>query len=102
MGLIHPQDDRYVTRARGGGARAGWVREMSSRDVHAILGRFDRERTSADLTDRQEWLYDQCVAELEYRRRRARPIWSSCSCRYCIPPFTDGDVDAASTPLSPG
>jgi len=94
MGLIHPQDDRYVTRRRGGGSRLTWVRESSSRDVHAILGRFDRERVSADLSEAQEWLYDQCVAELEYRRRRARPIWSSCSCRYCVPPFTSAAFDA--------
>jgi hypothetical protein len=64
-----------------------WVRETSSQALHGILGRFDRERTSGDLTDAQEWLWDKCIEELEYRRRVARPIWTCCSCRYCVPPF---------------
>lgn len=93
-----PLDPRYRTlrlpRKDMRRARALWVRDTSSRDLHAILGRFDRDRTTADLTQRQEWLYDQCVAELEHRRRVTRPIWACCSCRYCIPPFIDGDADA--------
>lgn len=74
------------------GQRRGpvWLRETSSRALHGILGRFDRTRTTADLSDAQEWLYDRAVEELEYRRRIARPIWSSCSCRYCVPPFPEG------------
>ena len=64
-----------------------WVRQSASPALHAILGRFDRMRTGEDLTDAQEWLYDRCVSELEYRRRQTRPIWQACSCRYCIPPF---------------
>lgn len=64
-----------------------WVRESHSTALHGILGRFDRMRTGQDLSDAQEWLYDRCVEELEYRRRIARPIWTSCSCRYCVPPF---------------
>jgi hypothetical protein len=46
-------------------------------------------RTSEDLSEQQEWLYDACVSELEYRRRVTRPIWRCCSCRYCVPPFPD-------------
>lgn len=67
----------------------GWVRAWSSRDLHAVAGRFDHERRSADLTGQQEWLYDACINELEYRRRaaiRRRPL-TACSCRYCMPPF---------------
>lgn len=64
-----------------------WLRESSSVALHGILGRFDRMRTSQDLSDAQEWLYDRAVEELEYRRKTARPVWSGCSCRYCIPPF---------------
>ena len=60
---------------------------MPSRDLHGILGTFDRKRTGQDLSDGQEWLYDACVSELEYRRRTCRPIWRACACRYCIPPF---------------
>jgi len=90
---------RTTKRLRRGGPL--WVRETSSKALHGIAGRFDRERTGADLTDAQEWLYDRCVEELEYRRRIARPVWSSCSCRYCVPPFyfeeelpTGGGADA--------
>lgn len=71
-----------------------WLRETSSQALHGILGRFDRLRQSEDLSDAQEWLYDRAVEELEYRRRTARPVWSSCSCRYCVPPFIDADADA--------
>lgn len=71
------------------GPRKGpvWLRESSSNALHGICGRFDRDRTTSDLSEAQEWLYDRCIEELEYRRREARPIWSSCSCRYCVPPF---------------
>lgn len=75
---VHPE-----TRRRS----PAWVRAMPSRDLHGILGRFDRQRTGQDLSDGQEWLYDACVSELEYRRRQTRPIWQACACRYCIPPF---------------
>lgn len=64
-----------------------WVRSMTSAALHGILGRFDRMRTSEDLSSAQEWLYDACVSELEYRRRQTRPVWRACSCRYCIAPF---------------
>ena len=64
-----------------------WLLESSSTALHAIAGRFNRERPLHDLTEAQEWLYDRCIEELEYRRRHARPIWSSCSCELCVPPF---------------
>jgi hypothetical protein len=64
-----------------------WVREMSSQELHAIAGRFNRQRPMADLTERQEWFYDAIVSELEYRRRRARPTWSACACYLCLSPF---------------
>jgi hypothetical protein len=72
-------------------ARTGpvWLRETDSRALHALLGRFDRLRTSQDLSLAQEWLYDRAVEELEWRRRTARPVWRSCSCRYCVAPFED-------------
>jgi len=63
------------------------VRQTPSRELHAILGKFDRTRRAADLTERQEWLWDQAVAELEHRRRTCRPMWLACSCKYCVPPF---------------
>ena len=67
----------------------GWVRSWGSQELHAVLGRFDRERQAEDLTAQQEWLYDACVNELEYRGRaaiRRRPL-TACTCRYCMPPL---------------
>ena len=75
---------RTHRRARGAPL---WLRETHSRALHGICGRFARQRLSGDLTDAQEWLWDQCIAELEYRRRTARPVWASCSCMFCVPPF---------------
>lgn len=66
-----------------------WVRSLSSADLHAIAGRFARQRRCVDLTDRQEWLWDACVSELEYRQRTTSPSWQRCSCHLCIPPFPD-------------
>lgn len=65
----------------------GWVREMTSQDLHAIATRFNHQRTKEDLSDKQEWFYDAIVSELEYRRRHARPSWSACSCYLCFGPF---------------
>lgn len=67
----------------------GWVREMSDSECHSILFRFAHMRESEDLTDRQEWLHDALVSELEYRRRHARPAWKACSCQFCFSPFPD-------------
>lgn len=75
----------HATRRRS----PGWVRSMTSAGLHGILGRFDRQRQGQDLSEGQEWLYDACVSELEYRRRTTRPMWRACACRYCIPPFPD-------------
>lgn len=66
-----------------------WLRETSSSALHGICGRLDRDRRSGDLSDAQEWLWDRAVEELEYRRRTARPVWASCSCYLCVPPFPE-------------
>lgn len=68
-----------------------WVREWPSKAIHAVLGRFDRMRRTQDLSDAQEWLYDACISELQYRRRIARPTWTACSCWYCFEPVEPGD-----------
>lgn len=67
----------------------GYVREWSSTALHAVAMRLNRDRSSGDLSDDQEWLFDAIVSELEYRRRRTRPVWRSCSCYLCVPPFPD-------------
>lgn len=72
----------------------GWVRDMSSRELHAIAERFNRLRPSQDLSERQEWFYDAIVSELEYRRRVARPSWSACACYLCLGPFDFDELPA--------
>lgn len=64
-----------------------WVREMSSRELHAIAFRFNYDRMTDVLSDPQEWLYDALVSELEWRRSRARWPEHRCSCEICWGPF---------------
>ena len=83
------------TKRRG---RAQWLCSASSRDLHAIAGRFVREQRTRDLSERQEWLLERVFDELEHRRRNTYPVWRSCSCAFCVPPFTSEGVDVASPP----
>lgn len=78
-------DQTGLTRRRS----PAYVRSMTSRELHGIAMRFDRDRHHTDLTAAQEWLFDAVVSELEYRRRSARPTWSACSCWLCFGPFED-------------
>lgn len=48
-----------------------------------------RQSLQKDLTGRQEWLWDACISELEYRQRREVNAGQRCSCELCIPPFPD-------------
>lgn len=66
-----------------------WVRSMTSNELHQIAGRFARQMREQDLTERQEWLFDACISELEYRRRVTRPTWRACACYLCVSPFPD-------------
>jgi hypothetical protein len=66
-----------------------WVRELHSSQIHAMAERFNRNRVSTDLSDRQEWLYDALVSELEFRHRNAGRGEQRCACYLCIPPFED-------------
>lgn len=68
-----------------------WVRQLPSRTLHGIAGRFQRQRASADLTAAQEWLWDALISELEYRHRTTRPAWQRCSCALCVAPFPEVD-----------
>lgn len=67
----------------------GYVRQWSSSALHALAMKMNLDRSSGDLSEAQEWLFDACVSELEYRRRRTRPVWRCCSCFLCLPPFKD-------------
>jgi hypothetical protein len=66
-----------------------WVRAMPSNELHGIVGRFNLQRAHTDLSEGQEWLWDACISELEYRRRIARPSWRACACMFCFSPFED-------------
>jgi hypothetical protein len=67
----------------------GWVRAYNSKALHGLAFKLMNLRTSEDLSDAQEWLWDAVISELEYRRRtHPRPAWA-CACMLCIPPFED-------------
>lgn len=69
-----------------------WVRELSSASLHGLAGRLLRESKVKDLSGAQEWLWDRCINELEWRRRQVRPVWQSCSCELCVGPFDYEDL----------
>jgi hypothetical protein len=63
------------------------VRSMSDRELHQVGFRFQHERAEAGLTERQEWLWDAIISELEWRRSVTRWPESRCSCELCWGPF---------------
>jgi hypothetical protein len=66
-----------------------YVAEWSSRALHGTAMMMNRLRMEQDLSERQEWLYDRIIDELEWRfveDIRLRP-WSACSCSLCFAPF---------------
>lgn len=73
-----------------------YVRCMTSRELHGIAGRFQREQMLYDLSERQWWLWEQVLNELEYRWTATRPVWRRCSCLFCVPPFPEGSAAEAS------
>jgi hypothetical protein len=74
-----------ITRRRS----PGWVRRLSSRQLHGLAGKFVRDQQAADLTERQEWLFESVISELEYRHRRCHSVWDRCACAWCVPPFLE-------------
>jgi hypothetical protein len=70
-----------------------WVRELTSRNLHALAGRLLRESQTTDLSDAQNWLLDHCLGDLEWRWSHCEPVWRRCSCWMCAPawdPVSDG------------
>jgi hypothetical protein len=66
-----------------------WLRQYHSRAIHRLAFKLQRDGLTRGLSEQQEWLFQACVSELEYRRRHAdRPAWA-CACQLCIPPFPD-------------
>lgn len=67
-----------------------WVRDLGSRELHGLTGHLWRRWAEGTATDRQEWLWEACVSELEYRQRhRQAGPWSWCVCQFCIAPFVE-------------
>jgi len=66
-----------------------WVRQLTSQKVHGIATKLQHEQRQHDLSERQEWLWDCLISELEYRARREPRWWLRCSCELCAPPFPD-------------
>lgn len=63
-----------------------WVQEATSPALHGIAGRFLRLRAVEGLSERQEWLWDQVIGDLEWRYfDELRPLLR-CSCSLCTPP----------------
>lgn len=65
----------------------GWVRSMTSKEVHAVALKFRRDQEHHDLTEAQEWLWGALISELEYRHRNTKPAWQRCACELCVAPF---------------
>jgi len=65
----------------------GWLRQCESREIHGIAFHLNLERQQDVLSNAQEWLFDACISELEYRRDRARWPDRRCSCELCLGPF---------------
>lgn len=72
-----------------------YVTEWSSRALHGTAMMFNRLRGEQDLSERQEWLYDRIIDELEWRcveTLRVRP-WDACTCFLCLSPFPTEQLD---------
>ncbi len=70
----------------------GWIRAYSTASLHGLVGRLHRQRTGENLSDAQEWLWDACLSELEYRWRREPRVLRRCSCMFCVPPFPEAEL----------
>jgi len=69
-------------------SRSCWitVRERTTAELHKLAQRFQRQRWDAlqDLTEGQERMWDQIMAELVWRSARKRRGYVQCSCEYCF------------------
>lgn len=67
-----------------------WVRAFSDTALHGLAGKLCREEQHGDPSERQVWLLDVAMNELEYRARRDRRHGiTPCACRFCCEPFPE-------------
>jgi hypothetical protein len=64
-----------------------WIRDCDSARLHSIAHSLLSGQEEADLSERQEWLWNAVISELEWRWHKKRPVYLRCSCYLCIPPF---------------
>lgn len=71
--------------------RSSWVvvRSWDSVQCHKIAMRLQRQLWEGGLTDGQERLFDQVIAELEWRSARKRRRYKRCWCEFCTTPFPE-------------
>lgn len=69
--------------------RAAWcrVRRADSTWLHKMAMRLQRLNCEEGLTEGQDRLWDQIIAELEWRSARKRRAYDRCACEFCINPF---------------
>jgi hypothetical protein len=80
-------DHRYHLRRRS----PGWVRVLDDAACHGLALKLRRRFWEGKSTSAEDWLLDQVISELEYRRRKAtreQARWACC-CELCLPPFLD-------------
>lgn len=75
--------------ARPRGRRSQWLRDQESRDLHAIALHLRNLFWEGRSSERQDWLFDNVVAELEWRHDHTRPVYLRCECELCHHPFPD-------------
>lgn len=63
------------------------VREWSDRQLHQVARMLQQRSFFEDNSEAQDWLFAQCVAELEWRRANVDKWWLACHCDLCVGPF---------------
>lgn len=70
-----------------------WVRSLTDQALHGLALKTQRSFEVGWISDRQEWMLEACISELEYRARRdARAGIKACVCQMCCGPFDDGPI----------
>jgi len=58
------------------------VRELPLRELHGLAFGLRRRAMAEGLTERQEWLWEVCIGELEYRAGQTH-VLRRCTCELC-------------------